>query len=90
MHPGYVESDIARVDRNWSFHPDWQDKRPKHLIWPTDKAARVCVNAIHARRREFVFTAHGKVGAWAGKHAPELVHLAMTRGIVPPARPDSP
>jgi hypothetical protein len=49
-------------------------------MWPTDRAAKVIVDAIVARRRELVFTGHGKVSAWIGRHAPWLLHAVMTSG----------
>lgn len=80
IYPGFVESDIARVDNDGVFHADWRDPRPAKLMWPADKAARVVVRAIHRRRREFTFTGHGRIGAWVGRHMPGLAHFAMTRG----------
>lgn len=80
LHPGFVASEIAQVDNEGRFDPRRKDRRPKLLIWPTDRAARVMVRAIDRRAREYVFTVHGKVGAWMGRHAPGLVHLIMTRG----------
>jgi len=79
IHPGFVESDINRVDNRGVFHPEREDRRPAKLMWPADKAARVMARAIHRRKREFVFTAHGKLGAWLGRHTPGLVHFAATR-----------
>lgn len=79
IHPGFVESDIARVDNQGVYHPEREDRRPQKLMWPTDKAARVMVKAIHKRRREYVFTGHGKVGGFLGRHWPGLVHFAVTR-----------
>jgi NAD(P)-dependent dehydrogenase (short-subunit alcohol dehydrogenase family) len=79
LHPGFVESDIARVDNQGVYHPEREDRRPQKLMWPTDKAARVMVKAIHKRRREYVFTGHGKVGGFLGRHWPGLVHFAVTR-----------
>ena len=35
--------------------------------------------ALYKRKREYVFTGHGKLGAWLGKHAPGLIHFAATR-----------
>jgi NAD(P)-dependent dehydrogenase (short-subunit alcohol dehydrogenase family) len=78
IHPGFVESDIAKVDNKGEYHEDWTDKRPQKLMWPTDKAARKMVHAMYKRKREYVFTGHGKVAAALGKHAPGLVHFAMT------------
>jgi NAD(P)-dependent dehydrogenase (short-subunit alcohol dehydrogenase family) len=80
IHPGFVDSDIARVDNQGVYHPEREDRRPQKLMWPTDKAARVMVRAIAKRRREYVFTGHGKVGGFVGRHWPGLVHFALTRG----------
>jgi len=80
LHPGFVASEIAQVDNAGRFDSRRKDRRPRLLIWPTDRAARLMLRAIHRRRREYVFTAHGKLGACLGRHAPDLVHLLMTRG----------
>lgn len=77
VHPGYVESDIAKVDNMGNFDPSRVDKRPKKMMWKADAAARVIVRAIAKRKREHTFTGHGKLAAWAGRHAPSIVHLAM-------------
>jgi NAD(P)-dependent dehydrogenase (short-subunit alcohol dehydrogenase family) len=80
IHPGYIESEIAQVDNQGRFDPQREDRRPKNLMWPADRAARVMVDAIAKRKREYTFTGHGKIGAFAGRHAPALVHFGMTRG----------
>ena len=49
-------------------------------MWPAERAARVMVDAIAKRKRELVFTGHGKLGAFAGRHMPGLVHMGITRG----------
>jgi NAD(P)-dependent dehydrogenase (short-subunit alcohol dehydrogenase family) len=79
LHPGFVESEIAQVDNQGQHHPGAKDKRPEKLMWPADKAAKSCVRALYKRKREHVFTGHGKVGAFLGRHAPGLVHFASTR-----------
>ena len=79
IYPGFVESDIARVDNSGVFHEDREDRRPAKLMWKTEDAARVCVKAMDARKREFVFTGHGKLGAFLGQHFPGLVHFVITR-----------
>lgn len=80
IHPGFVESEIAQVDNQGRHDPARADKRPKNLMWSAEDAARVMADAIIARKREHVFTAHGKLGAFLGQHAPGLMHFAMTRG----------
>jgi NAD(P)-dependent dehydrogenase (short-subunit alcohol dehydrogenase family) len=79
IHPGYIESEIAQVDNQGRFDSAREDKRPKNLMWPADKAARTMVDAIARRKREYTFTGHGKVGAFAGRHMPGLLHFSMTR-----------
>lgn len=79
VHPGYVESEIAQVDNRGQFDAEREDRRPKNLMWPADKAAQVIVKSIHKRKREVVFTGHGKVGAFVGQHLPGVAHMMMTR-----------
>ena len=79
IHPGFVASEINQVDNGGHFDAARVDKRPRKLMWPADRAARVMAGAIYRRKREFVFTWHGKFGAWLGRHAPGLVYFATTR-----------
>ena len=79
IHPGYVQSEIAQVDNQGRFDETREDKRPSGLMWPADRAARSMVNAIARRKREHVFTGHGKLAAFAGRHTPGLVHFGVTR-----------
>ena len=80
IYPGFVESEIRQVDNDGQYDPDNPDRGPHKLYWPTDRAARVMLRAIHKRKREFVFTAHGQLGAWLGRHAPWLLHALFQRG----------
>jgi len=77
IHPGFVDSDIARVDNEGTLHKDRADPRPKNLMWPTEKAARVMVKAIYQRKREYVFTVHGKILSFLGQHTPMLARLLL-------------
>ena len=79
IHPGFVESEIAQVDNQGHHDPSRADKRPKSLMWPADRAARVMASAIWSRKHEFVFTGHGQVGAFIGQHMPGVLRFAMTR-----------
>jgi len=83
IHPGFVESEIAQVDNAGAFHAERRDPRPQKLLWRTDDAARVMADALHARKREYVFTAHGKVGAFIGQHLPGLAIFAQARSRKP-------
>lgn len=77
IHPGFVESNITRIDNEGTFHPDRQDPRPANLMWSTDKAAKVMVKAIERRKKVFVFTGHGKILVTIAKFSPSL-----TRNII--------
>lgn len=79
IHPGYTESEIAQVDNQGRFDPSREDRRPKNLMWPADRAARVMVDAIAKRKREYTFSGAGKMAAFAGRHAPGLIHYGQTR-----------
>lgn len=73
IHPGFVESNIARVDNEGTFHPGRQDPRPANLMWTTEKAAKVMVHAIEKRKKVFVFTGHGKILVSIAKFSPSLI-----------------
>lgn len=79
IYPGYVESEISRVDNAGVFQAEREDRMPALLKWPADRAARVMLRAIRRRKREFIFTAHGRIGGFIGRHWPWLVHRALTR-----------
>ena len=79
VHPGFVATDLSRVDNEGHFDPARTDPRPRVLMWSPEEAAIPIARAIHDRRIELVFTGHGKVGAWLGRHAPGIVYLGMTR-----------
>jgi hypothetical protein len=42
-----------------------------------ERAARVMANAIAKREEHFVFTGHGKIGAWIALHFPRLLSWAI-------------
>ena len=54
------------------------------FIWPIRSDYRIVyldadyrTTVIARRKREVVFTGHGKVAAFAGRHAPGLVHAVV-------------
>lgn len=79
IHPGFVESDISKVDNQGHFDASRPDNRPSALMWSGERAARVMVKAIAKRRREFVFTGHGRLGAFLGMHFPGVVDVLGAR-----------
>jgi len=85
LHPGFVESEITRVDNEGMFHPERADPRPEKLIWPTNKAAKVMVNAILQRKRIYIFTTHGRVLVWLQRWFPGLIRMIISKGPKPDA-----
>lgn len=83
LHPGFVVSEIARVDNDGVWHPDRKDPRPENLMWPTDKAARVMVKAILKRKRNYVFTGHGRVAVAIQRWFPGLMRKMMAKAPKP-------
>jgi len=83
IHPGFVVSEIARIDNEGVWHPERPDPRPSNLMWPTDKAAKVMVKAIMKRRRNYVFTTHGRVFVWLQRWFPGLVRTIVSKGPKP-------
>jgi NAD(P)-dependent dehydrogenase (short-subunit alcohol dehydrogenase family) len=79
IHPGFVASEIALVDGRGNFREEWKDRRPAQLMWSAEDAARVIVRAIHKRKREFVFTGHGKALVWSARHFSWLIATALAR-----------
>ncbi len=83
IHPGFVVSEIARIDNEGVWHPESPDPRPSNLMWPTDKAAKVMVKAIMKRKRNYVFTIHGRVFVWLQHWFPSLVRTIVSKGPKP-------
>ena len=83
LHPGFVVSEIARIDNDGVWHPERPDPRPSNLLWPTDKAAKVMVRAIVKRKRNYVFTVHGKVFVWLQRWFPGLMRVILSKGPKP-------
>jgi short-subunit dehydrogenase len=81
IHPGFVDSNIARVDNEGTFHPDQPDPRPAQFMWPTDKAAAVMLNAIEKRKKVFVFTGLGKVAVFVGRFFPSFARKMAAKQI---------
>ncbi len=83
IHPGFVESEIAKIDNDGVLHAELTDPRPSNLMWPTHKAAKVMVNAIIQRKRNYVFTIHGRVIVWLQHWFPGLVRFIFSKGPKP-------
>jgi short-subunit dehydrogenase len=81
IHPGFVDSNIARIDNEGVFHPDRHDPRPAQFMWPTEKAAAAMLKAIEKRKKVFVFTGLGKVAAFFGRYFPRIARKLAAKQL---------
>lgn len=85
ISPGFVDSEIRRIDRAGVFREDAPEPVPAWLRVPTPRAARTIARAIDRRRPEAVITAHGKAMVLLARHAPGTIRL-LTRILAPKVR----
>jgi short-subunit dehydrogenase len=90
ISPGFVDSDIRRVDNLGGLHAEVKDPVPAWLRMKTATAARVMARAILRGRREVIVTGHAKFAVFLSRNLPRLtrwVILKANRGARPePAR----
>ena len=77
ISPGFVDSDIRRVDNRGGYHPQVKDPVPGWLRMRTDKAARVMVDGILRGRREVVVTFHARLLIFFSRHFPRLTRYLL-------------
>lgn len=61
ISPGFVASDIRRVDNQGTLHADAAEPIPPWLVMPTAKAARQILRAVARGKGEAIITGHGKL-----------------------------
>lgn len=73
ISPGFVASDIRRVDNQGTFHEHAKEPIPAWLIMPTDKAVRQILGAIAKGKREAIITGHGKALVFLERFMPWVI-----------------
>src|SRR4051812_48209324 len=86
VSPGFVDSDIRRIDNRGGFHPQAPDPIPAWLRMRTDKAARIMARGILRGKREVKVTFHGKVMIFMAHHTSGLLRWLLVRSYK--ARPE--
>jgi len=76
ISPGFVASDIRRVDNQGAFHEHAKEPIPSWLIMPTDKAVRQILRAIARGKREAIITGHGKALVFLERFLPWVIRVA--------------
>lgn len=79
IEPGFVDSEIRRVDNRGVLREDRQDTLPRWIRMRTDVAARKMANAIIRRRRKVVITGHGKLAVALERLMPGVLAHAIRR-----------
>jgi short-subunit dehydrogenase len=80
ISPGFVDSDIRRVDNQGGLHAHAKDPVPAWLRLHTDKAARAMVRGILRGRPEVIITFHARVIVFFARHFPRFTRWALLRG----------
>ncbi len=82
LAPGFVTSEIRRVNNRAELRESARDPIPSWLQYPTPKAARVIVRAIEKRLPERSVTAHGWWAIRLARHFPRLLRWCIgTLGV---------
>jgi len=79
VSPGYVASEIRRVDNQGVLREQTPEPVPRFLLMSTTRAARQIVRAIAWRRREVVVTGHGRAAVFFQRHAPWLTSAVIRK-----------
>ena len=87
ISPGFISSEIRKVDNRGVLHADAPDPMPDWLRMPADAAARILLRGILRRKREVVVTGHGKLAVLLKRLSPGLVAWVSRRGLRARAEP---
>jgi short-subunit dehydrogenase len=79
ISPGFVASNIRRIDNQGALHAGAQDPIPERLIMPTPRAVRQILRAIARGQREAIITNHGKALVALERFAPWIIRAVGRR-----------
>jgi short-subunit dehydrogenase len=79
LSPGFVVSNIRRVDNRGAVHPHAKDPVPAWIQMSTRKCARQMLQAVARGRRERIITGHGKVLVALERFAPWIIRAFAGR-----------
>lgn len=79
ISPGFVTSNIRRIDNRGTFHAGAKEPIPDWLVMPTNKACRQMLGAIARGQREVIVTGHGKLLVALERFAPWIIRAAGRR-----------
>src|SRR5262245_16463272 len=76
ISPGFVDSNIRRIDNEGNLHAKAGDPVPRWLMMSTEKAARQILRAVALGKREAIITTHGKILVAVERFVPWLIRVA--------------
>jgi short-subunit dehydrogenase len=79
ISPGFVVSNIRRVDNQGSLHASVPDPVPAWIQMSTSKAARQILRAVAGGKREQIITLHGKLFVAIERFFPWIIRLGSRR-----------
>ncbi len=79
ISPGFVASEIRRVDNQGTLHPQAHEPIKPWLIVPRERAVREILAAIARGRREAIITGHGKLFVFIERFLPWVMRAAARR-----------
>jgi short-subunit dehydrogenase len=79
ISPGFVESNIRRVDNRGALHADAREPLPSWLVMSRRRAVRQILRAVARGRREAIITGHGRMLVALERWAPWIIRAAGKR-----------
>jgi short-subunit dehydrogenase len=79
ISPGFVDSDIRRVDNLGGLHAEVKDPVPGWLRMKTATAARVMARGILRGRKEVIVTGHAKVAVFLSRNLPRVTRWVILK-----------
>ena len=73
ISPGFVASNIGRVDKNGVLREKAPNPPPEWLVMRTDKAVKQILHAVARGKREAIITGHGKLAVAIERFAPSVL-----------------
>ena len=77
LAPGFITTELRRVDNVGEHHPEAVDPVPAWLQMPADRAAAQMLQAIVRRRAEQAITLHSRLAIFLERHTPWLVSASL-------------
>jgi short-subunit dehydrogenase len=79
ISPGFVASNIRRVDNQGMLHAEAKEPISARLVVPADKAVRQMLRAVARGKHEEIITGHGKALVVLARFMPWLLRVAFKR-----------